>query len=108
MSAFTEMLEWLNNKPELEVTFLFVGVLRRLGGDAEIAELETIADEEFVWPERQLNKMLWHIINFRVYWDARRGDPSQGICDFIWEVKRGDASVRYHSLVRAVARSLEY
>ena len=104
MPSLSDIIQQINNLPELERTDRFLAMLQRLGGNAEIAELVFIADEGFIWPDGQLNQLLWLIINFRVFLGAGFEDPSSGICDFVQIVRRGEAAVRSHSLVRAVAR----
>ncbi len=106
MTSLSEIIEQINNLPEVEQTDRFLGMLRRLGGNAEIAELVFIADEGFIWPEGQLNQLLWLIINFRVFLGTGFEGPSQGICEFVQMVRRGEAAVRSHSLVRAVVRNV--
>jgi hypothetical protein len=102
MPSLSDIIQQINNLPELEQTDRFLSMLERLGGNAEIAELETIADEGFIWPTGQLNQLLWLIVNFRVFTGIH--GPTPGICTFVWRVSRGEVRMNNRSLARAIAR----
>ena len=102
MTSLSEVLHDLNALPEIDITHRLVGVLERLDGHAELAELEVIADEGFSWPAGQLNQLLWLLINFRVVTGVR--GPTPGIYTFIWRLTRGEVRMNNRALARAVAR----
>jgi len=102
MPSLSEVLQDLNALSEVDITHRLVGVLERLDGHAELADLEVIADEGFIWPQGQLNQLLWLIINFRVITGLR--GPTPGICTFVWRLSRGEVRMNNRSLARAVAR----